>query len=45
LHDEFAFGTTDRERAEVVLVNAENLLILLEACCHRLREKITSRGF
>jgi hypothetical protein len=45
LRDEFAFGTTDRERAEVVLVNAENLLTLLEACCHRLREKMNSRGF
>ena len=44
LRDAFAFGTADRERADGVLVNAENLLTLLEACCHRLREKVNLWG-
>ncbi len=40
----FAVGTPEREHADRLLVNVENLQTLLEDFCHRLREKINSRG-
>ncbi|SFH81206.1 hypothetical protein [Bradyrhizobium sp. Gha] len=42
--DGFAFGSADRELAERLLVNCENLQTVLEDFCHRLRAKINSRG-
>ncbi|OAF13013.1 hypothetical protein AYJ54_45580 [Bradyrhizobium centrolobii] len=44
LREGFAFGTSEREQADRLLVNIENLQIRLEEFCHRLREKINSRG-
>ena len=44
LRDAFAFGTTDREHADRLLVNVENIQTLLEDFCHRLRDKVNSRG-
>ncbi|MBR0686770.1 hypothetical protein JQ612_31555 [Bradyrhizobium manausense] len=43
LRDAFAFGTTEREQADRLLVNYENLQTLLEDFCHRLRARINSR--
>jgi hypothetical protein len=40
MRNSFAFGTTDRERAEAKLVKTENILTLLEDLCHRLRKMI-----
>jgi len=40
----FAFGSTEREQAERLLVNVENLQTILEDFCHRLRERVNSRG-
>ncbi len=40
MRNSFAFGTTDRERAEAKLVKAENILTLLEDLCPRLRKMI-----
>ncbi len=42
--DGFAFGTADRELAERLLVNCENLQTVLEDFCHSLRAKINSQG-
>ncbi|UVO40331.1 hypothetical protein KUL72_04960 [Bradyrhizobium arachidis] len=39
-----AFGTTEREQAERLLVSCENLQTVLEDFCHRLREKVLSRS-
>jgi hypothetical protein len=44
LREGFSFGTSERERADRLLVNVENLQTLLEDFCHRLRERINSRG-
>ncbi|WGD55025.1 hypothetical protein QA641_14610 [Bradyrhizobium sp. CB1650] len=41
--DRFAIGTVERQQADEVLVNVENLETILEDCCHRLRRKINSR--
>ena len=43
LRRSFAFGTREREQAERLLVNVENLQTLLEDFCHLLREKVNSR--
>ena len=40
----FAFGTPERECAERLLVNVENLQTMLDGFCHRLREQINTRG-
>lgn len=40
--DGFAFGTAQRELADRIVVNCENLQTLLEDFCHRLRERINS---
>lgn len=40
----FAFGTPEREQAERLLVNIENLQTMLDDFCHRLRDKINARG-
>lgn len=39
--DGCSFGTKERELAERILVNCENLQTLLEDFCHRLREKVS----
>ncbi|MGC0326238.1 hypothetical protein ABIG06_006867 [Bradyrhizobium sp. USDA 326] len=44
LREGFSFGTSEREQADRLLVNIENLQTLLEDFCHRLRERINSRG-
>ncbi len=44
LRGNFAFGTTEREQADRLLVNLENLQTLLEDFCHHLRERVNSRG-
>lgn len=44
LRDAFAFGSREREQADRLLMNSENILTLLESACHRLRDKINSRG-
>jgi hypothetical protein len=41
LRDSIAFGTPEREQAELVLVEMENLQTVLEDCCHRLRDKVS----
>jgi hypothetical protein len=38
----FAFGTPQREEAEKLLVNIENVQTLLEDFCHRLRDRVNS---
>jgi hypothetical protein len=42
--DGLPFGTGERELAERLLVNCENLQTLLEDFSHRLRERVNSRG-
>ena len=42
--DGLPFGIAERELAERVLVNCENLQTLLEDVCHRLRAKVSWRG-
>ena len=44
LRESFAFGSREREQADRLLVNVENLQTMLEDFCHLLREKVTSRG-
>ncbi|SRR5579862_101944 len=44
LRESFAFGTTEREQADRLLVNVENLQTMLEDFCHLLREKVKSHG-
>ncbi|MDA9431062.1 hypothetical protein [Bradyrhizobium sp. CCBAU 51627] len=44
LRERFSFGTAEREQADRLLANVENLQTLLEDFCHRLRERINSRG-
>ncbi|WP_439400069.1 hypothetical protein ACRQ5Q_41380 (plasmid) [Bradyrhizobium sp. PMVTL-01] len=44
LRESFAFGTEERQQADKLLVNIENLQTLLEDLCHRLRDKIKSGG-
>ena len=44
LRETFAFGTEEREQADRLLVNVENLQTLLEDFCHLLRERVNSRG-
>ncbi|WFU41610.1 hypothetical protein QA640_03540 [Bradyrhizobium sp. CB82] len=43
LRDSCSFGTAEREQADRLLVNYENLQTLLEDLCHRLRDKINAR--
>jgi len=43
LREGFAFGTSERERAERILVNVENTQTMLENLCIRLRAKVNSR--
>ena len=38
--DAFVFGSSERDQAERLLVNIENLQTLLEDFCHRLRNKV-----
>ena len=40
----FAFGTPERELADRLLINLENIQTLLESLCHQFREKISSRS-
>ena len=40
----FAFGTPERELADRLLINLENIQTLLESFCRSLRERISSRG-
>ena len=44
VREAFAFGTREREHADRLLVNVENLQTLLEDFCHRLRAKVNSHG-
>ncbi|MBR0687975.1 hypothetical protein JQ594_18760 [Bradyrhizobium manausense] len=44
LFESFAPDTPEREQAGRLLVNLENLQMLLDEFCHRLRAQITSRG-
>ncbi|MDH6262435.1 hypothetical protein [Bradyrhizobium sp. BR13661] len=44
MRDGHPFGTPQREQAERLLVNCENLQTVLEDFCHRLRAKINSPG-
>ena len=44
LRGAFAFGTPEREQADRLLVNHENLQTLLEDFCHRLRMRVNSHG-
>ncbi|OAE99943.1 hypothetical protein AYJ54_32180 [Bradyrhizobium centrolobii] len=44
LRDSFALGTLERQQADEVLVNVENLQAILEDSCQRLRRQINSRG-
>jgi len=39
--DAFAFGTPEREKADRLLINVENIQTILEDTCHRLRGKVT----
>jgi hypothetical protein len=39
-----AFGTPERDGADKLLVDVENLQTELEEFCRRLRERLTSRG-
>ena len=40
LRESFAFGSPEREQAERVVANVENLQTILENACHRLRAKV-----
>ena len=40
LRESFAFGSPEREQAERVVANVENLQTILEDACHRLRAKV-----
>lgn len=44
LRDSFQIGTAERELADRLLVNLENLQTMLEDFCHFLRQKVNSRG-
>ena len=44
LREAFAFGTTEREQADRLLFNCENVQMLLEDFCHHLRNRINARG-
>ena len=44
LRQSFDFGTAEREQADRLLVNLENLQAMLEDFCHLLRQKVNSRG-
>ena len=44
MRDGHPFGTTQREQADRLLLNYENLQTVLEDFCHRLRAKIISPG-
>ncbi len=44
LREAFAVGTSEREQADRLLINAENIQTLLEDFCHRLRAKINAQG-
>lgn len=44
LRDALVFGTPEREQADRLLVNLENLQTLLEDFCHGLRDRVASRG-
>ncbi len=44
LRDGLPDGSTDRARAEKVLVNCEATHELVEHFCHRMREKVNSHG-
>lgn len=44
LRESFAFDTAEREQADRLLTNLENLQTMLEDFCHRLRERVNSRG-
>ncbi|HZR85954.1 MAG TPA: hypothetical protein VFB02_04075 [Bradyrhizobium sp.] len=44
LRDSFGIGTAERQQAERLLVNFENLQTMLEDFCHLLRQRVNSRG-
>ncbi len=44
MREAFAFGTREREHADRLVVNFENLQTILEDFCHRLRARINSHG-
>lgn len=44
LRNAFALGTTEREQADRLVANHENLQTLLEHFCHHLRARLNSDG-
>lgn len=44
LREAFAVGTMEREQADRLLANCENVQTLLENFCHQLRDRISARG-